>query len=437
MPNEQTLTPTSTAVAAPTATITAAAAAAVGAIAPQTEVENGSVEHTNKKSNVGMHSLLATDWEEEIASKAGKTETTSNEKCVDGTAIAKDSSIAATMAATTATVATATTATSFIATISKPATARKSSNEGRRGRPPRSSQNNISTGSANCDISSNAENTAGSTFYHGIYSTLNEFYRGQQNAKAADAKDAIVGNDLLSYYQLVRQFYEQPMSANVLKANENVMEPTKAAATTVTATMNALNKKQETNGIAPSLVNQKKSNDLMQIPPHNGTQLGIKSEEMTPSAELRYVTTNRSQKSLSKTTPPKKRYSEYSHVEDATTDVTRVNLSHRFDVATLVPDCVGKSNGSGHSGLPDAQNQLVNVAKMDVDALPQRDKASPSSGSNDSAASMADVRPITSTYLQLMRSMGLTDEDALKFDHLVSWQPFYENIPTDLSLNYR
>lgn len=403
MVNEQTPTPTSMTasglVAAATNTATAAPTA-VGANSNGTtnaahiEPENGSLEQINNKSNMVLSNLLVTDWEEEmIASKLSLTEATvHNVKYGSGNGVSNSNSISRNGAtAPTATM------TDGDAAIGKSAGVRKSSGEGRRGRPPRPSLLPPSYDNGNGDIGKCDGITAGSTFYHGVYSTLSDFYRGQPNSKVPDAKDAMAGNDLLNYYQLVRQFYEQS-----LEANTNAVDSSNVATAAVTAAMNALNKKPETNGAAPPVIgSEKRPNDLRQVPLFNG----VKLNNVSPSTQFETNQSNKSHKSMCKTTPPKKRYSEYNHVEDTGADVVKSNLSHRFDVAALVPDCV---------------NQMTNDNAVSLNAP---STVTTTSVNNDLTAFVPDVRPIASTYLQLMRSMGLTDEDAFKFDHLVSTWP--------------
>lgn len=336
----------------------------------QQDAENGSVERTNNKMSETVGSLSATDWEEEIATKTISSEPM--EKCGDN----------ATRDATNL------------------GSVRKSSAEGRHG-------------IMDCPVGSNV-GLAGAAYFHDVYSTMSEYYRGQSGNKG-DGKDAAMSNDLLGYYQLVRQFYEQSMASNAQ------MPPAEGAAG-LPKVLNATNWQAESQNLPSSrskiqIKGPALTSDVsaLEIKPIGLTEITIKAEE-TPTVSKN----TKPQKSSCKTTPPKKRYSEYSHVEDSPvkSDGAKANLGSRFHVATLVPECVSKSNGG------DDDDGVLSVAKMSVD---ERDKASPD-GSNDSAVSMTDVKPITSTYLQLMRSMGLTDEDALKFDNLVSFLLFLHEI---------
>lgn len=355
----------------------------------QSDVENGSMEPSHNKTNEYAAGGLSTiDWEEEIAGKSNKTQST-----------IQNSNDAIVIRDTLATTTTTNTNCSPIATANL-AIARKSSIEGRRGKMAHSLDSN-----------------AGITYYHDIYSALGDFYRGQTGNKM-DAKDATVNNDLLSYYQLVRQFYEQSIGVNTLKVVDNKVDAQSASNSTKTTTVqqedNATESTSTKSKSAPvngtSTDTNRDSKPKESAPIILGTSFCIKPDET-----INFTKSNKTQRS-SKTTPPKKRYSEYNFIEDVPkSDVSKVNLNTRFDVATLVPECVNKLNG-----VTDDEGRLLTTIKIDSDT--QRDKASPA-GSNDSAVSMTDVKPITSTYLQLMRSMGLTDEDALKFDNLVSKKP--------------
>lgn len=444
----------------------------------QQDAANGSVERINNKPGANAEKLSPTDWEEEIAGNSSKLDV-GVQKC-------GEISIASHTVTTTATSATAATmpgslsatwqsgcfirqpdrpvvpteATGASAGTSEQSLRRSAqllsrSNEqpsnqperllrdnigklpeprsatqqqqpqqqGRRGRPPRS-------------VGSNADNLAtGATFYQGIYSTLNEFYRGQSGNNKTDPKDVAVSNELLNYYQLVRQFYEQSMSGNVLKPADNSITPNEP--------LNALNINRENSLL--SMPTSENGSAHLAVASSSSTALeNVKTSEIieqfganaNATAAPVFAKSSKSQKAACKTTPPKKRYTEYNYVDESQkNEAAKTNLAAKFNVATLVPDCVSKSNGG--TGVGAGVGQTLTVAKMDVDA--QRFKSSPV-GSNDSAVSMTDVKPITSTYLQLMRSMGLTDEDALKFDNLVSDKSFiYKfiiNTPVDVIRKY-
>lgn len=407
----------------------------------QQDAVNGSVERINNKPGANAEKLSPTDWEEEIAGNSSKLDV--------GAPKCGEISIASHAVTTTATSASAAAVPRNSSTTWRPgcfvrqpdrhvvpaaateaAGAPTGSNigklpelrsatqqqqpqqQGRRGRPPRSV------------VASNADSPAtGATFYQGIYSTLNEFYRGQSGNNKTDPKDVAVSNELLNYYQLVRQFYEQSMSGNVLKSADNSITPNEP--------LNALNIKRE-NSLLAMPTSENGSAHLTVAASSSSTALeNVKSSEIieqfganaiaNATAAPAFAKSTKSQKAACKTTPPKKRYTEYNYVDESQKNETaKTNLAAKFNVATLVPDCVSKSNGGAGASVA----QTLTVAKMDVDA--QRFKSSPV-GSNDSAVSMTDVKPITSTYLQLMRSMGLTDEDALKFDNLVSDKSYYIN----------
>lgn len=157
-----------------------------------------------------------------------------------------------------------------------------------------------------------------------------------------------------------------------------------------------------------------------------------------------------------KTTPPKKRYSVYTPPDDVVVpaDENNVNHSAQFNVetpkitTTTVSADGGNAFGNGScraGGAISVRQQLIEYRQGIADSCSVGGSkfASKCSGSTTISASQlsgsiegnsrnlsankviptvpgAEVKPITSTYLSLMRSMGLSDEDALKFDHLVS-----------------
>lgn len=290
-----------------------------------------------------------------------------------------------------------------------------------------------------------------------IYTKISEYYRGIFSN--IDLKDPNINADVLNYYQLIRQFYEQTMAANIQRNKATGFSAASLAMTTTDAATNGgggaaadvstidLTISKPT-PLAP-FVGGVNINDSFR----NNININIENNDMnggTPlstASKLKAVNLNakpidalaenkvtinsagmsinvssslnsNSVKISCKTTPPKKRYSIYSHPND--TDQT-ANKSAAINLNT-------KFNAAQHEKCGDAMPSTTTNHLAAMDAM--RTKGSPigrgvgdaGSGSGSSAgSSITDIIPITSTYLQLMRSMGFSEEDAMKFDNVVSF----------------
>lgn len=322
-----------------------------------------------------------------------------------------------------------------------------------------------------------------------FYQKISEYYRGIFSN--IDIKDPNISADVLNYYQLIRQFYEQTMAINIQRNTAmgivSAGDPTKIEPTN--NILNPIVSQQQTNNV-PILTTTPNSNvdvstfDLtIQKPPLNEslTFNGIKTNSQfqnniniaTPNIEADVVSSTKenlindavrtddvaenkvtiisagvsinvssfnsnSLKISCKTTPPKKRYSVYNHTEDAapieqhTTPksmlTTPINLNRKFDGEMVTTAAKRKRTNNDRSTGDENPLSKSNFA---VDALRSANvnafdsnKSSPITNV-ETSSSITDIIPITSTYLQLMRSMGFTEEDALKFDNLVSFFFFF------------
>lgn len=320
-----------------------------------------------------------------------------------------------------------------------------------------------------------------------FYQKISEYYRGIFSN--IDIKDPNISADVLNYYQLIRQFYEQTMAINIQRNTAmgiaSVSDPTKIEPTN--NILNPIVSQQQTNNV-PILTTPPNSNadvshfDLnIQKPPLNDSltfnsiktnsqfqnNINIATQnietdvvssakenliKMNDAARTDDVAENKvtiisagvsinvsslnsnSLKISCKTTPPKKRYSVYNHTEDAapieqrTTPnlmlTTPINLNRKFD-SELVTTAAKRKRTNNDRSTGD-ENPLTK-SNFAVDALRSANvnafdsnKSSPMTNI-ETSSSITDIIPITSTYLQLMRSMGFTEEDALKFDNLVSF----------------
>lgn len=263
-----------------------------------------------------------------------------------------------------------------------------------------------------------------------IYTKISEYYRGIFSN--IDLKDPNINADVLNYYQLIRQFYEQTMSANIqrnraigIAALSGSLPGEKGAAAADgadVATIDLTVLKKATAG------EEKKSSVPFENAAHGSAKspaLSIKPEDgvgeskAAGSAAVPFNVSSNSLKSSCKTTPPKKRYSIYSHNDgngtaeqsDGTppgSAAASINLSGKFEAEA--------TTSSDFAPLPTASDDLQ--AKFGASGGKAKPKSPPLKSEPNSA--ITDIIPITSTYLQLMRSMGFSEEDAMKFDNVVS-----------------
>lgn len=319
-----------------------------------------------------------------------------------------------------------------------------------------------------------------------FYRKISEYYRGIFSN--IDIKDPNISPDILNYYQLIRQFYEQTMAINIqrntalglgslnndpakidqpmLSTTNLVTPPLSVASTLPTSTSQndvstidltihkpTTNESMTFNNIKTN--NSYQNNININIGAGNGTEATVK-ERAAHEAMLKMNETNaddiaenkvtissagvsinvsslnaNSLKISCKTTPPKKRYSVYNHVDDDvnvaakpvhTSITTPQNLNRKFEadatmmapkrVRTTTPSDDGTAVKSNFGNADDARSNALRSDPI---------KNSPiSTNAADSSNPITDIIPITSTYLQLMRSMGFNEDDALKFDNLVS-----------------
>lgn len=324
-----------------------------------------------------------------------------------------------------------------------------------------------------------------------FYQKISEYYRGIFSN--IDIKDPNISADVLNYYQLIRQFYEQTMAINIQRntalglgtlttetnkidaaivANAEVISPQiNSAPTLATSTQNDIstidltihkptpNETMTFNNIKNN--NSFQNNININIGSANDADIPTKKRQihenllkMNETHPIDDVTENKvtissagvsinvsslnsnSLKISCKTTPPKKRYSVYNHSEDLTNverttqkslpHTTPINLNRTFDVDSLATKRSRNNTNTSDDSILTKSNFAVDALRTGSMPL-ESNKSSPSTNV-ESTNSITDIIPITSTYLQLMRSMGFTEEDALKFDNLVSFSSSFEYI---------
>lgn len=287
-----------------------------------------------------------------------------------------------------------------------------------------------------------------------IYKKMCEYYQNQFSSNPNAKNLPPMCNDLMNYYQILQQFYQQSVDVHkddastadlnnqlILQNNNNNNnfnnnnnnktgnEVNNSNANKNTTTSNFATSKPLASHLPMALhplvpeakqtANSFQSNININIEnsmdPQNDRN-PLKFEHLTDITENKVTinsagvsinvssTSTNSVKISCKTTPPKKRYSIYNHIENDATDIAEkantirpINLNSKFSIEALTGGDTTKNQSSSEL---------------------QKQSSGPSTGS--SASTSNEPPPITSTYLQLMRSMGLSDEDALKFDHLVS-----------------
>lgn len=313
--------------------------------------------------------------------------------------------------------------------------------------------NAMATASAPVTSSSSSSSNNEAAYVDEIYTKISEYYRGIFSN--IDLKDPNINPDVLNYYQLIRQFYEQTMAANIQRNKTTGFSAASLAMTTSDDVKNAtadvstidltiskptplapfvggvnINDSFRNNininianndmiggGALPTTSKMKAANlNANPVDAHTENKVTISSAGV--SINVSSSVNSNSVKISCKTTPPKKRYSIYNHSND--TDQTP-NKSTAINLNT-------KFNATQHEKVNDILPSTTNNNLTSMDAM--RSKGSPIGRAGDSSSgsgsggggggSITDIIPITSTYLQLMRSMGFSEEDAMKFDNVVS-----------------
>lgn len=263
------------------------------------------------------------------------------------------------------------------------------------------------------------------TYFDEIYSKIQQYYGYQMNNNE-DFKDLAASNDLLNYYTLLKTFYDQSVAAHKLG-----VKPTETALRSTQQNQNdpsqlkikdeptfllsepiidlTISRPEEfKNNININIENGANTSTNSTVACANTTEPSENNITINSAGVSINVLNNSKELKIScKTTPPKKRYSVYNHAEDNTSS-SKVNLNERLnqesgnsiiDIETVVTDY-------------NEGKELQTKNRIESNFYPKK-------------YPMSDVKPITSTYLQLMRSMGLCDEEALKLDYLVSTYIFY------------
>lgn len=215
-------------------------------------------------------------------------------------------------------------------------------------------------------------------------------------------KNIEFSNELLKYYQLLNTFYSNTHDDGMKKLENNLTKKSELSsfrkirpqpATTLSReegqsvidlTISKSPTPDSTDTIKNININIEKSNDKK-----------IDSSNFSINVTSNNSNINEFKISCKTSTPPKKRYNFYLNEAASCSK----NLNSTFD---LEKRCI--------DGLTKVEEEIQYVKKEE-----------PSSSDG------LTVRPITSTYLQLTRSMGLTDEDALKIDDIVVSSIFFLN----------
>lgn len=316
--------------------------------------------------------------------------------------------------------------------------------------------------SLNAGVNNISLSSTDAAYVDEFYRKISEYYRGIFSN--IDIKDPNISADVLNYYQLIRQFYEQTMAINIqrntaLGITSLAADPTKLDTSVLNATIPPqLNSvptltAPTTNSTIDLTIKNPPANDSfnnikapntfqnnINIGTTNGDETSkenlIKMNDTGDVAENKVTIisagvsinvsslNSNSLKISCKTTPPKKRYSVYNHTEDATPATTPksmlatpINLNRKFE--NLNVDALVAAKRKRENGTDDTPPLTKSNFTMEALKQFESNKSSPLTNT-ETSSSITDIIPITSTYLQLMRSMGFSEEDALKFDNLVS-----------------
>lgn len=309
-----------------------------------------------------------------------------------------------------------------------------------------------------------------------FYRKISEYYRGIFSN--IDIKDPNISADVLNYYQLIRQFYEQTMAINIqrntalglsalstdpakidtnllntmpspLSNMPNVPTQTVGDVSTIDLTIKnpptsndslifnnikTNNTFQNNINIGQTTVDDATKGNLLKL--NDGPADDVAENKVTiisAGVSINVSSLNSNSLKIScKTTPPKKRYSAYTEDAPSTERTTPksmisapMNLNRKFDVDTVVAAKRKRENGADVDTLLTKSNLATDALRINTNTNAnanafESNKSSPMTNT-ETSSSITDIIPITSTYLQLMRSMGFSEEDALKFDNLVSF----------------
>lgn len=307
-----------------------------------------------------------------------------------------------------------------------------------------------------------------SAYVDEIYTKISEYYRGIFSN--LDLKDPNINEDVLNYYQLIRQFYEQTMAANIQRNKVTGFNATALPTdggkcpATIDLTISKPTPLAPFVGINESFRNNIniniENNDLHGndggggggaggsdngVAKVNAANLNVKPIDTVATTENKVTissagvsinvssTLNSNSLKIScNTTPPKKRYSIYNHPNDTDQTIqnksTAINLNAKFNAARHENGTAISLPSSSAISLPSAPTTTTTptaiatnnstAAATTIDAVRMRNSGGDGSGNGNP---ITDIIPITSTYLQLMRSMGFSEEDAMRFDNVVSF----------------
>lgn len=275
--------------------------------------------------------------------------------------------------------------------------------------------------SSSLQIIEQMNGTQQKTYFDEIYTKIQQYY-GYQVNNNADIKDLAASNDLLNYYTLLKTFYDQSVAAHKLgikpseaatpqqyENNSNLIKVKGEQTTLLTEPIIDLTisrPEEFKNNININIENGSTASTNSTVACTNSTEPSENNITINSAGVSINVLNNSKELKIScKTTPPKKRYSVYNHAEDNASS-SKVNLNDKFKQDNV-------------------NNKVTDIETTNTDYNVGRELQTSSCEENrfytkKCPTLASDVKPITSTYLQLMRNMGFCDEDALKFDNLVS-----------------
>lgn len=262
--------------------------------------------------------------------------------------------------------------------------------------------------------------TAPNNYYDDIYRKISEYYSYQLNNNA-DVKDLAASNELMNYYQMLRAYYEQSMA---VPNHPGAVDATSSSLSKVEAIdvhrPNSIKINIESGGGADGADDE---NQSTRNSPNNITI----SRSAAGDVSINVQNTCQELSISCKTTPPKKRYSSHRTVSESPPTPlplpTPPIVSEKINCEAVATSGGGRNRSTAGISV---RQQLMEYRQKQQEQQEQKQQqqqlqnvAVKEKSSADSYISPKEAfatKPITSTYLQLMRSMGLTDEDSMKFD---------------------
>lgn len=219
-------------------------------------------------------------------------------------------------------------------------------------------------------------------------------------------KNIEFSNELLKYYQLLNTFYSNTTTQDdgMKKIENNLTKKSELSSFRKIRPQSATTQlsKEEGQSVIDLTISKSPTPDStdtiknININIENSNDKKIDSSNFSINVTSNNSNINEFKISCKTSTPPKKRYNFYLNEAASCSK----SLNEKFD---LEKNCI----------------ESVTTVEEEIQYV-KKEEPSSSDG--------LTVRPITSTYLQLTRSMGLTDEDALKIDDVVVSSFFLKKI---------